>query len=97
MESKTEYQKEFEIQRKKFKPYAWIFLLDLVAIIIVLPILFFTMNFDQTFLLIYSLITVIVLIAIMPAWNKYNRCPSCKKHLGRDTGKYCPSCGVQIR
>ncbi|PLW94981.1 MAG: hypothetical protein C0592_01085 [Marinilabiliales bacterium] len=97
MESKSDYRKEFDQQRKKFKPYAWIFLIDLVAIIIVLPILFFTIEFDQSFLLIYSIITLAVLVAIMPAWNKYNRCPACKKHLGRDTVKHCPSCGVQIR
>lgn len=26
----------------------------------------------------------------------FYRCPSCKKHLGRTTGDYCPHCGSRI-
>ena len=29
-------------------------------------------------------------------WFRLNRCPHCRKHLGKHTGLYCPYCGKKL-
>lgn len=29
-------------------------------------------------------------------WFRFNRCPHCRKHLGRHTGIYCPYCKEKL-
>ena len=38
---------------------------------------------------------IVVLSCLIPAFL-YNRCPYCKKYLGKSDGDFCPYCGKEI-
>ena len=35
-------------------------------------------------------------ILVVLVWFWLNRCPHCRRHLGRHTGLYCPYCGEKL-
>jgi hypothetical protein len=47
-------------------------------------------------LTIYVVVQLIVVISIFSLDYIMVRCSNCKLPLGRDIGKYCPSCGSKI-
>ena len=38
---------------------------------------------------------IVLFSALIPDFL-YNKCPHCKKHLGRNEGNYCHHCGAKI-
>ena len=39
---------------------------------------------------------LICYILVVFVWFALNRCPHCRRHLGRHTGLYCPYCGEKL-
>ncbi len=39
---------------------------------------------------------LICYILVVLVWFRLNRCPHCRKHLGKHTGLYCPYCGKKL-
>jgi len=39
---------------------------------------------------------LICYILVMFVWFRLNRCPHCRRHLGKHTGLYCPYCGKKL-
>ncbi len=97
MEQKKDFTKEFSNQKTNFRPWGILLLVSVLALLVVLPILFFVLKLVQAFLIIYILVFVILLILTLPKVIKLSKCPSCKKYMGRDVSKFCPVCGVQIQ
>ena len=44
--------------------------------------------------LLYAGLLSFVLAVLL--WYVRNRCPHCRRHLGRNTGRYCPYCGEKL-
>ena len=45
-------------------------------------------------LILYAaLLSYVLAVAV---WFRFNRCPHCRKHLGRHTGIYCPYCKEKL-
>lgn len=42
------------------------------------------------------IIGVVVSLSCLIPDFLYNKCPHCKKHLGRNNGKFCQHCGEKI-
>ncbi len=89
--------KEFSEQRKRFRPWAILVILCTLAIIVVVPILFFLIEITQQFIAVYFTIVIIPLVFGFYKTVQFTKCPSCKKYMGRDILKFCPICGVQIQ
>ncbi len=94
---KQDYIKEYDDIKAKYKPTALLSVLALIAVLVVLPILFFTIHITMTILGNFLIVCSIIILVSIPAWWKLSKCPACKKFLGRDIGKHCSSCGVQIQ
>lgn len=92
-----DFIKEYSDITAKFKPTALLMFVALIGLIVILPILYFTINMDQQFLTIFVGACTIMLIFSIPAWLKVSKCPNCKKFMGREISKHCPNCGVQIK
>lgn len=43
---------------------------------------------------LYAGLTCYILVVLV--WFRLNRCPHCRRHLGRHTGRYCPYCGEKL-
>ena len=95
--SKENFTKQFAEQKTKFRPWAVLLLIDTVALTIILPILFFTIKLNKTFITAYITIFAVLIVVALPQVIKVSRCPNCKKYMGRDISKFCPVCGVQIQ
>ena len=39
---------------------------------------------------------LICYILVVLVWFRLNRCPHCRKHLGKHTGLHCPYCGKKL-
>ncbi len=96
-DSTKDFTKEFALQRAKFKPWAILMIVCVLAIIVVLPILYFVIEFKETFLWIYLAAVLAPLSFTFYKTVQFARCPSCKKYMGRDISKFCSICGVQIQ
>lgn len=92
-----DFTKEFSTQRAKFLPYAIITSVTIFGIIIVLPVLFFILEFGKNFLTIYLAVCLGILLICIPSMILFATCPNCHKYMGRDLSKFCPVCGVKIR
>lgn len=44
--------------------------------------------------LLYAGLTCYILVVLV--WFRFNRCPHCRRHLGKHTGRYCPYCGEKL-
>lgn len=44
--------------------------------------------------LLYAGLTCYILVVLV--WFRLNRCPHCRRHLGRHTGLYCPYCNEKL-
>lgn len=91
------FTQEFALQRKKFRPWAILILLTVLALGVVLPLLFSVLTFSPTFFKTYITIGSVVLLFAIPSAIKYSKCPNCKKFMGRTISKFCPTCGAQIQ
>jgi len=45
---------------------------------------------------IFAVIGIVVMLSCMIPEILYNRCPHCRKNLGRNEGDYCQFCGKAI-
>lgn len=96
-QSKKDFTDKFAAQKAKLRPWAILVIVTIIAIIIVLPIMFFTSALDSTFLMVYITVCAIALLSAIPSFITLSRCPNCKKYMGRDISKHCPVCGVRIQ
>ena len=94
---KKDFVEEYRQQTQAFKPWAFVTLFIFVAIVLGLPIAFMIFEIGNVGIFIYILLCLLGLIAMLPVFIKVLKCPSCKKWMGRDVGKFCPLCGVRIR
>lgn len=44
---------------------------------------------------VFVLGSIVMISCLIPNFL-YNKCPHCKKHLGRNTGEFCHHCGGKI-
>ncbi len=92
-----DFTKEFSAQRTTFRPWALLLGFNALAIIIGLPIVYVTLQPGETVLGLVLGVSALLLLATIPAFIKASKCPSCYKFMGREQGKFCPLCGVQIQ
>ena len=67
----------------------------LVMALAALTLLLITLTalFKISFFFIAGMLSYIAMVVV---WFLFNRCPHCKKFLGRDTGVRCPHCGKRL-
>jgi L-asparagine transporter-like permease len=94
--SKKDFSKEYLEQKKKMAPYSWIMILTVASIIFVFPLLFFLIEFGETFFFWYIVVSIILICISFWGIMKHNKCPNCKKYMPGDSQKFCTFCGAII-
>jgi hypothetical protein len=96
-ETIKDFTEEYSQTLKKSKPWSYVFILLFAILILVTPALFIFFDNIETFLLVFVIVCLILLLAVSIILVKAMICPSCRKFMGRDIGSFCPLCGVRIR
>lgn len=91
-----DFSEVYQRKIKRFRPWAWYFF-SCAFLILGIPVVIISMGWGSDTLLYFELIMLVLLIPVVIQWIKTLRCPHCKKFMGRDTGMFCPLCGVRIR
>lgn len=77
---------------RKLKP-AQVRLLQLILGTLTLLLVPLGLGLESGVVLYAGLICYILVVFV---WFRLNRCPHCRRHLGRHTGLYCPYCGKKL-
>ncbi len=94
---KKDFSKEFGQKRKHILFYFVIQLIGgVIGPAIILPILFFLIEFGETFFFYFILTCLTILIIGFVGFVKHAKCPNCKKFPGQLT-KFCSVCGVKLK
>ena len=95
--NKEDYSEEFAQQLKKGRIFAFYSIGIFILIIAGLPIAYFSLELNQTGILIYMLLSLLLLVPAIPGLIALKKCPACKKFMGQTPTYFCPLCGVKIR
>ena len=92
-----DFTKEFSAQRAMFRPWAILVVFNALAIIIGLPLVYFLLDPGETVIGVIGGVIVLVFLATIVPFIKASKCPACHNFMGREQGRFCPLCGVQIQ
>lgn len=94
---KKDFTQEFSAQKAKLRPWAILALVAVCAVLVVLPVLFGSLNLSREFVTIYWVVCAILLLSVIPAFIRASKCPNCRKFMGKKVSKNCSLCGVKIQ
>lgn len=86
---------QYEKRLKRFKPLSYI-LLAIIAVGLITPFILYAFGLERYFIYSLALAFFPLVVSIWPVYQS-NKCPVCKKYMGRILGSNCPHCKCILR
>lgn len=91
-----DFTEAFTAQRRKFRPWAWAFLIW-IALTFFSPIVLGALRLDFKLYMNWLPFALILIVPLAARMYVASRCPGCGKYMGRDLSPHCSNCGALLR